>query len=91
MIQLAPQHFSTNGLAPELHRQIGRMSSDASVVTSASPAANNPNLLVNMLLLNYMAVNGDVSPGNTGAFTTLIPNHGLGSNLDNYISFGALL
>jgi hypothetical protein len=73
-------------------RQIGRMSADASVVTSATPAANNPNLLVNMLLLNYMAVNGDVSPGNTGAFTTLFPNHGLGNqtNLDSYISFGAL-
>ena len=82
--------LSANGRTPELHRQIGRMSSDASVVTSSSPAANNPNLLVNMLLLNYMAVNGDVSPGNTSAFTTLIPNHGLGSNLDDYIAFATL-
>ena len=83
--------LSTNGIAaPELHRQIGRMSADASVVTSATPAANNPNLLVNMLLLNYMAVNGDITPANTTAFTNLFPNHGLGSNLGNYISFAAL-
>lgn len=82
--------LSSNGLAPELHRQIGRMSADASVITSATPAANNPNLLVNMLLLNYMAVNGDITPSDTSAFTTLFPNHGLGSNLGNYISFAAL-
>lgn len=82
--------LSSNGLTPELHRQIGRMSADASVVTSATPAANNPNLLVNMLLLNYMAVNGDITPADTSAFTALFPNHGLGSNLGNYISFAAL-
>ncbi len=66
-------------------RQIGRMSADASVVTSSSPAANNPNLLVNMLLLNYMALNGD-----TAEFTNIFPNHGLGSKLEDYIAFSAL-
>ncbi len=82
--------LSNNGQAAELHRQIGRFSNDASVVTSATPAANNPNLLVNMLLLNYMAVNGDISPSNTSAFTGLFPNHGLGANLGNYIAFSTL-
>ncbi len=86
--------LSNNGRAAELHRQIGRMSADASVVTSSSPAANNPNLLVNMLLLNYMAANGDVDPSNTAnfesIFTTLGVSHGLGSNLGDYIAFGAL-
>ena len=82
--------LSINGQAAELHRQIGRFSADASVVTSATPAANNPNLLVNMLLLNYMAVNGDISPSDTSAFTSLFPNHGLGSNLGNYIAFSTL-
>ena len=71
------------------NRQIGRMDAGASVVTSATPAANNVNLLVNMVMLNYMAANGQVSPGNTTAFTNVFPNHGLG-NLDSYISFGAL-
>jgi len=84
--------LSSNGLASEFHRQIGRMSADASVVTSATPAANNVNLLVNMILLNYMAVNGQVSPGNLANFKNTFPSHGLGSDasLNNYIAFGAL-
>jgi len=75
----------------ELHRQIGRMSDGASVVTSATPAANNVNLLVNMMLLNYMALNGSVIPGDVSAFTTAFPNHGLGSNIEDYIAFGSIL
>jgi hypothetical protein len=82
------------GSAPTLvgGRQIGRMSADGSVVTSASPAANNPNLLVNLVMLNYMALNGQVAPGSTSAFTDIFQNHGLGSttSLDNLIAFGAL-
>jgi hypothetical protein len=74
-------------------RQIGRMNAGASVVTSATPAANNVNLLVNMVILNYMAANGQVSPGNTTAFTNIFPNHGLGNqaNLNSFISFGSLV
>jgi hypothetical protein len=75
----------------ELHRQIGSMSAGASVTTSATPAANNVNLLVNMTLLNYMALNGSVTSGDMAAFTTAFPNHGLGNNLDDYIAFGRIL
>jgi hypothetical protein len=75
----------------ELRRQIGSMSSGASVVTSATPAANNVNLLVNMVLLNYMALNGSVTPGDMSAFTTAFPNHGLGNSIENYIAFGRIL
>ena len=82
--------LSVNGRPNALHRQIGSFNAGASVVTSATPAANNPNLLVNMLLLNYMAVNGDITPSNTTAFTNIFPNHGLGGNLGNYIAFAAL-
>jgi len=73
-------------------RQIGRMNAGASVVTSATPAANNVNLLVNMVMLNYMAVNGQISPGNTTAFTNVFPNHGLGNqaNLDSFIAFDSI-
>ena len=73
-------------------RQIGRMDAGASVVTSATPAANNPNLLVNTVMLNYMALNGQVAPDNTTAFTDIFPNHGLGSqnSLNNLIAFGPL-
>ncbi len=65
-------------------RQIGRFSSDASVVTSSSPAANNVNLLVNTVLLNYMALNGKL-----GEFATTFPGHGLGSgtSYEQYVAF----
>ena len=75
-------------------RQIGQMNAGASVVTSANPAANNPNLLVNMLLLNYMAVNGNAGgiDGVISEFKSIFPNHGLGSDasLASYIAFDAL-
>ena len=71
------------------HRQIGRFTSDASVMTSSSPAANNVNLLVNTVVLNYMALNGEVTPGDTGAFTALFPNHGL-NDLESLIAYGSI-
>ncbi len=81
--------------APNLigNRQIGRMDADASVVISATPAANNVNLLVNMVMLNYMALNGQISPGNTGAFTGFFQSHGLGNqtSLDDYIAFDPII
>lgn len=73
-------------------RQIGRMNDGGSVVTSATPAANNVNLLVNMVMLNYMAANGQITPGNTTAFTDVFPNHGLGnqSSLNGFIAFDSI-
>ncbi|TNF90569.1 MAG: general secretion pathway protein GspF [Gammaproteobacteria bacterium] len=68
-------------------RQIGRMNDNAAVVTSATPAANNVNLLVNMVILNYMALNGQ----SVGQFTSIFPNHGLGSNPANYIAFDSIV
>jgi hypothetical protein len=55
------------------HQQIGYMDADASVQRAATPAANNVNLLVNTIILNYMALHGE-----EGQFETLFPNHGLG-------------
>jgi hypothetical protein len=57
-----------------MHQQIGHFRPDASVDTSATPAANNVNLLVETLILNYMALHGEA-----GNFQTLFPNHGLGN------------
>jgi len=59
-----------------VHQQIGYMRSDASVETASSPAANNPNLLVETVLLNYMALHGEQAD-----FGTIFPNHGLGNAL----------
>ncbi len=55
------------------HQQIGHFDAGASVVRSATPAANNVNLLVNTVLLNYMALHGE-----EGSFENAFPNHGLG-------------
>ncbi len=57
------------------HQQLGYMSSDGAVNRAGTPAANNVNLLVNTVLLNYMALHGE-----QGAFDGLFPNHGLGNS-----------
>jgi len=56
------------------HQQIGYMDAGGSVQRAATPAANNVNLLVNAVLLNYMALHGEQAN-----FATLFPNHGLGN------------
>ncbi len=52
------------------------MSSDGAVNRAGTPAANNVNLLVNTILLNYMALHGE-----QGQFNNLFPNHGLGNSI----------
>jgi len=59
-----------------VHQQIGYMRSDASVETASSPAANNPNLLVETVLLNYMALHGEQNQ-----FANMFPGHGLGNSV----------
>jgi hypothetical protein len=56
------------------HQQIGYMRNDASVETAATPAANNVNLLVETVILNYMALHGE-----QGNFGSLFPQNGLGN------------
>lgn len=56
------------------HQQIGFMRSDGSVETAATPAANNVNLLVETVILNYMALHGE-----QGQFANFFPSHGLGN------------
>jgi hypothetical protein len=53
--------------------QIGSFSAGGSVVTTSSPAANAVNLLVETVILNYMALHNE-----HGNFPTLFPSHGLG-------------
>jgi len=69
-----PQLFSGDALPPEQHQQFGYFRADGSVDTASSPAANNVNLLVETVLLNYMALHGE-----QGQFPILFPNHALGS------------
>jgi hypothetical protein len=62
--------------------QVGWMRPDASVETSATPAANQVNLLVETVILNYMALHGE-----QGLFTSYFPNNGIGSRIDSLIAF----
>ena len=55
------------------HQQLGYMRSSADVETAATPAANNVNLLVETIALNYMALHGE-----EGQFANVFPAHGLG-------------
>ena len=81
-----PQLFTSgsDGLTEEQHQQLGWYRSSASVETNATPAANNVNLLVETVVLNYMALHGE-----QGQFAIKFPNHGLGSNtmLDRMTAF----
>ena len=73
------------GATPEIqavHQQIGYMDAGGSVALGATPAANNVNLLVNTVILNYMALHGE-----QGAFGNVFMNHGLGSDLDRLTAF----
>ena len=56
------------------HQQLGYFRADGSVETTATPAANQVNLLVETVILNYMALHGE-----EGNFSSLFPNHGLGN------------
>ena len=71
----------------ERRQQLGFMRSDASVETGSSVAANNVNLLVQTVLLNYMALHGE-----QGQFQTVVPFQGLGNaaNLDRLTAFAPI-
>jgi len=63
--------------------QIGWFRADGSVETSATPAANNVNLLVQTVLLNYLALNGEVN-----RYSSLFGNDlGNAAAMDNLTAF----
>ncbi len=79
--------YNPNGVTA-LRNQIGAFSGDGSVITSSSPAANNVNLLVETVILNYMSMTKQI-----GQFPTLF--NGFGTNpssilLDSLTAFGPL-
>jgi hypothetical protein len=81
------QLLTTAGLTAAQHQQLGSFSADGNVLRSGTPGANNVNLLVNMVLLNYMALHGE-----QGQFASLFPNHGLGDPalFDRLIAFSPI-
>lgn len=78
-----PQLLGATATEQARHQQIGYMRSDASVETASSPAANNVNLLVEMIILNYMALHGE-----QGNFQSLFGNTlGNSAPLDSLVAF----
>jgi len=76
----------SDGLTPAQHQQLGAFTANGDVVRSGTPGANNVNLLVETVLLNYMALHGE-----QGQFATKFPNHGLGGNLDRLIGIAPIV
>ena len=78
------QLVTTGAAGAARHQQIGYFRPDASVETASSPAANNVNLLVETVVLNYMALHGE-----QGQFGQKFPTNGLGSAAlqDSLIAF----
>jgi hypothetical protein len=74
------------GVAGGLGKQIGYYRADGSVETSSHPGANAVNLLVETVVLNYMALHGQ-----TTQFAAAIPGHGLGANLDALTAFAPIV
>lgn len=67
--------YNPNGRPTAIRNQVGYMRPDASVETSSTPAANNVNLLVQTVILNYMALHGEQAQ-----FANVIPQQGLGNS-----------
>lgn len=83
-----PALQSTSGKTPEQHQQIGFMRSSGDVETSSSPAANNVNLLVETVVLNYLALHGE-----QGKLAEVFPTHGLGNaqRIDGLTAFEPII
>ena len=69
-----PQLLGATPAEQAIHQQIGWMRPDASVETNANPAALQVNLLVETVILNYMALHNEAAN-----FSSVFPNHGLGN------------
>jgi hypothetical protein len=68
-----PQLLGGTAAEQARHQQIGWMRPDGSVETAATPAAGNVNLLVETVVLNYLALHGEQN-----LFSSLLPMQGLG-------------
>ncbi|MGH7128544.1 MAG: hypothetical protein ACREIV_08230, partial [Planctomycetaceae bacterium] len=82
------QFYTEDNRPAEQHQQLGWFRNDGSVETASTPAANNVNLLVETLILNYLALHGE-----QGQFSDLFPGHGLGSATlqDSLIAFNPIV
>jgi hypothetical protein len=82
---------------PEMSLQLGSFNPDGSINTTGSPAGNNVPNLVQMVVLNYMALHGDAINGftfNDGTGSVAVPgfpNLYTAPNLNNTLGTGTAL
>ncbi len=83
-----PQLLGANETEQAMHQQIGYMRRDGSVETASTPAANNVNLLVETVVLNYLALHGE-----QGRMNEVMPNNGLGNAalMDSLTAFAPIV
>lgn len=70
--------YNPKGPITAIRNQIGYYTSDGSVGSTGSPGANAPNLLAEMVVLNYLALHGKQGAFQTLQWATGVPT-GLGS------------
>lgn len=76
----APEFFDGDSLGDAAHQQLGWFRPNASVETVGTPAANNVNLLVETVILNYIALHGDIDGSDhISTFLSTFPDQNLGS------------
>jgi hypothetical protein len=85
--------YNPNGRTPAIMNQIGSMTSGGSIDTGSSPAANSVNLLVQTVILNYMALHGQA--GNFASALTTAPGAAtpgiFPAQYDSLIAFPAIV
>ncbi len=69
-----PQLVGGSATEQARHQQLGHFRMSGDVESAATPAANNVNLLVEAVALNYMALHGEQAQ-----FPVRFPRHGLGN------------
>lgn len=81
-----PTLLERDGVPTTSRQQLGYFNTSGDVVTSSSPAANNVNLLVQTVLLNYMALHGEET-----SFATAFPGQGLGGAASRMVAMNPIV
>ncbi len=81
-----PQTYNVGSVPAARRIQLGYFRASGDVETSGSPGANSVISLVDMVLLNYMALHGE-----QGQFASRFPTSVLNAQIDNWIAFNPLV
>jgi hypothetical protein len=81
-----PQPYNVGSVPAARRQQLGYFRASGDVETSGSPGANSVVSLVDMVLLNYMALHGEQNQ-----FAGKFPNSVLNAQIDSWISFNPIV